>query len=264
MIRSGLVSVTFRKLPPTEVVALAAGAGLEAIEWGGDAHVPPEDLAAADRIGRMTRDAGLAVASYGSYYRLGDQQEAPARAVLAAASALGAPVVRVWAGRLASRKADADFRQRVIHEARRMGDQAADLGLVLACEFHGGTLTDTNVSARRLMEEINHPRVQTYWQPPVGATVEYCLAGLEAVGPWLCNLHVFHWLAEPKARLALAEGEQVWRQYLAKAASTGKDLHAMLEFVRDDSAEAFAEDARTLKRWLAELNAGPNVAPTRS
>ncbi len=40
-IRAGLCSVTFRALPPERIVALAAAAGLDVIEWGGDVHVPP-------------------------------------------------------------------------------------------------------------------------------------------------------------------------------------------------------------------------------
>ena len=71
MLKSGLVSVSFRSLPPEEIVRLAAGCGLGAIEWGGDVHVPPGDIANAARVGEMTRAAGLAVSSYGSYYRLG-------------------------------------------------------------------------------------------------------------------------------------------------------------------------------------------------
>ena len=61
--------MTLRQLPVEEVVAVAASAGLAAIEWGADVHVPPGDEAAAERgpVGRAS--AGVAVASYGSYYR---------------------------------------------------------------------------------------------------------------------------------------------------------------------------------------------------
>ena len=45
MIRPGLCSVTFRALDVPAVVRLAAEAGLERIEWAGDVHVPPGDLA---------------------------------------------------------------------------------------------------------------------------------------------------------------------------------------------------------------------------
>ncbi len=43
MISPGLVSVTYRALPPAEIIALTAAAGLKGIEWAGDVHVPPND-----------------------------------------------------------------------------------------------------------------------------------------------------------------------------------------------------------------------------
>ena len=77
MIRPGLCSVTLRALEPSAVVELAAAAGLEAIEWGGDVHVPPGDVDRAGQVRTLTEGAGLAVASYGSYLRC----EGPAAAV---------------------------------------------------------------------------------------------------------------------------------------------------------------------------------------
>ena len=251
MIHPGLVSVTFRKLSPPEIIDLATKASLEAIEWGGDIHVPPTDADAARRVGQMTRDAGLAVAAYGSYYRVSHEPET-ADAVLRTAHAVGAPIVRIWAGRLGSQKADPAYRKTVIEDSRRVAAMARDLNLTLAYEFHGGTLTDTHESARRLLEEVDRPNMKTYWQPPVGATPESCLAGLDAISPWLCNVHVFHWLAEPKTRLPLVQGVPLWHQYFAKIRTVARDLNALLEFVADDSLEAFAEDARTLKTLLQE------------
>ena len=67
----GLVSVTYRRLPAEAVVRLAKDAGLACIEWGSDVHVPETDPAGARRVGEFTRAAGLSVASYGTYYRLG-------------------------------------------------------------------------------------------------------------------------------------------------------------------------------------------------
>ncbi|MEL7086971.1 MAG: hypothetical protein AAGL98_00775 [Planctomycetota bacterium] len=67
MILPGLVSVTFRKLTPTQICELAADAGLQGIEWGGDVHVPAGDVGAAKAVAALTRARGLAVAAYGSY-----------------------------------------------------------------------------------------------------------------------------------------------------------------------------------------------------
>src|SRR5689334_25420235 len=94
----GVCSVTLRACSIDDVVAVAAGAGLECIEWGGDVHVPPGDLAAARHARQTTLAAGLRVASYGSYWRCsGDFGP-----VLATARELGAPRVRIWAGETGS------------------------------------------------------------------------------------------------------------------------------------------------------------------
>ena len=63
MISSGLVSVTFRKLSPAEIVDLVRQAGLNCIEWGGDIHVPHGDCVRAREVRQRTLAAGLTVAA---------------------------------------------------------------------------------------------------------------------------------------------------------------------------------------------------------
>ena len=255
MFQSGLVSITFRKLPPAEIVQLVSKAGLESIEWGGDIHVPHGDTKAAKEVRSLTEDAGLTVAAYGSYYRIGYSEEdgLPYERVLEAALALGAPLVRVWAGNKGSTDVDIDFRKRVVNESRRIAEISAAAGVVVAYEFHGGTLTDTIASARSLLEEVAHPNVKTLWQPNDPPDTDERLAGLLQVLPWLTNLHIFQWepaVAGGNDKRPLAEGERAWNEYLALAATTGRDHCALLEFVQDDEPEAFLRDARTLKKWL--------------
>ena len=253
MIRSGLVSITFRALSPREIVSLVSRAELAGIEWGGDVHVPQGDLRQARRVRRMTREAGLEVASYGSYYRVGVDGMGPFEPVVDTAAELGAPVIRVWAGDRASADVDTAYRARVVHESRRVADLAGREGVAVAYEFHPRTLTDTNESARALLEDVAHDNVGSYWQPPPGASVPVNLAGLEAVLPWLRHLHVFTWHGVTGERLPLADGEDGWMQYLRQAASTGRSHYALIEFVRGDAPEPFLRDAATLRGWLSLL-----------
>jgi len=250
MIHSGLVSITFRQLSPREIVGLVARAGLEGIEWGGDVHVPHGDLRRAREVRRMTQEAGLEIAAYGSYYRVEHEDPSPFEPVLATAVELGAPAVRVWAGTRGSVEADAAYRAEVVALSCHIVDVAASAGVTVAYEFHAGTLTDTNRSARNLLEAVAHDNVKSYWQPPRGSEVAYNLDGLDAVLPWLLHAHVFSWGAAGE-RLPLADGEAGWMQYLRKIASSGRDHFAMLEFVQDDAPESFVRDAATLKQWLA-------------
>lgn len=250
MIHSGLVSVTFRKLSPREIVDLVAQVGLEGIEWGGDIHVPHGDLTQAREVRDMTLDAGRRVAAYGSYYRVGHEEPVAFETVLETAVELQAPVIRVWAGERGSDTADEHYRHLVVSASRRIAALAEAAGVTVAYEFHGHTLTDTHESTLQLLQEVARDNVMTYWQPHTEATIEHCEVGLRAILPYLSNVHVHHWDAATHTQLPLADGEQAWCRYLRVVATTGRDHFAMLEFVKDGEPAQFLRDAETLKTWL--------------
>ena len=249
MFQPGLVSITFRRRTPAQIVRLAARAGLRAIEWGGDVHVPHGDHETARTVRALTERAQLEVVAYGSYYRVGhSQSEGLAFTdVLRTAVELGAPVVRVWAGNRNGEDADAQYRRTIIEESRRLCELAAREGVLVAYEFHRGTLTNSAASARELLEAVRHPQLRTLWQPPVGASTAEAAQGLRLLLPWLSHLHVFQW--NETQRRPLAEGRAAWREYLAIAGSSGRPCPALLEFVRDDDVAALFEDAATLRSW---------------
>jgi sugar phosphate isomerase/epimerase len=253
MIRSGLVSVTFRRLRPAEIVRLVHQAHLECIEWGGDVHVPHGDISAAREVARMTADAGLSVAAYGSYYRVGETDPDEFARVLETACVLGAPTLRVWAGKRASRDADMPYRARVVADARRIADVAvaAQPALTISFEYHGQTLTDTLESALALLDEVQHPAMRSYWQPPVGMHTDEAVTGLRTLLPWLTHVHVFQWWPTQE-RHPLASGEDAWLQYLRVVQQAVGEHSALLEFVKDDDPGQFLQDALTLRRWLSK------------
>lgn len=253
--KAGLVSVSFRKLSPSEIVALCVQSGLEAIEWGGDIHVPPGGERSASEVGELTRSAGLSVAAYGSYYRLASPDGPDFSSVLASAVALGAPVIRVWAGNRGSAESGIAEKQAVAEDALRCADLAASRNIRLAYEFHQGTLTDTTESARELLDATAHPFIKTLWQPPHGLSLEDCLASLRAVLPRLEHVHVFHWWPDPSCRLPLADGRDRWTAYLEELRANSKDCALLLEFVRGDDPACLAEDAKTLR----EITAGAST-----
>ena len=238
----GLVSVTFRALSAFEVVDLAASTGMRAIEWGGDVHVPVGDSRAAASVAARCADAGIAVAAYGSYYRASGEFEP----VLETAVSLGAPLIRVWAG--SSGSASAPF-ESVAADLRRVASVAASAGVEIAVEYHANTVTDTLSSALALFAEV--PALRPYWQPPIGVSSADARAAVAALLPRLVTAHVFSW-GPTGERLPLAAGAYLWRPILASLAASPGDRYALLEFVRDDSPAAFAEDAATLHTWLSQ------------
>ncbi len=249
--KPGLVSVTFRKLSPGEIIALCLEAGLSGIEWGGDIHVPHGDLAKAREVGDLTLSAGLSVAAYGSYFRLASEKTPTFSDVLATAKAVGAPLIRIWAGDRGSAVADEAYWRSLTSEALRCADLAGAEQIALAYEFHGGTLTDAPQSALRLLEATRHPFIKALWQPPVGYTTDEALESLRAVLPWLHHVHVFHWWPDASHRLPLAEGRDRWAAYLREIQSVHPGADLLMEFVRGDDPEAFFEDAAVLRGLCA-------------
>lgn len=238
---TSITSVTFRRRPVAEIAALARSAGLDAVEWGGDLHIPPGDRAAARTALRCCRENGLGISAYGSYYRAQEGEDfAP---VLETALWLEAPVIRVWAGRQGSAEISPAQRAALADRLARAVEMAGRQGCVVATEYHAGTLTDTLASARALLTAV--PGLRTFWQPPVGLPERENLLALQTLGPWLENLHVFNWDAEAR-RLPLAAGAAAWQRYLAAAERCGRPRYATLEFVRQDSETQLLQDAAVL------------------
>ncbi len=253
MLRPGLVSITYRALSPREIVNACVDAKLEGIEWGGDVHVMPDDLNNARAVGTMTRDVGLEVAAYGSYYRC---DGAPFEPIIETALALGAPLIRVWAGVTDASDADESDWSRVSDELARISAIARAAEVQVATEFHGGTLTARGQSARRLMENTNS---RTLWQPlrrgdDFDLCVEENLDELRAVVPWLSNVHVYEWADDAngkRQRLSL-EGSKQWPRYVEELRAIGGSRWLLLEFVPDDNPAILSREAAALRAWIGE------------
>lgn len=251
MFRIGLCSVTFRHLTVEEVIAVSQDARIQGIEWGGDIHVPHGAVDEAAAVAEKTHAAGLEVAAYGSYYRLGHEQEpGQFEAILQTAKALQAPSIRVWAGIYGSQDIDQQGRAQVVADARRIADKADEHDMAIHLEYHRNTLTDTPESTVQLLTEINHPNVSTYWQPAVGETVEHRLESIRMVKPWLRNIHVLHWNVAD--RLAFSEGTADWEKYLQALQSTEQDRYLLMEFVKDDDVKQLQTDVQSLRSLLDE------------
>lgn len=260
MIRSGLVSVTFRQLVPEQVIALVAQADLCAIEWNGNVHVPHGDTAQARSVSRMTMAEGLSVSTYGSYYRAGHPESALGKsekpvtfeAVVETAVELGAPKIRVWAGTQGTDTANSEYHQLVLEDTQRIADIAQSAGIKIVYEYHGNTLTDTDIAAKTLLETVDHQAVGSFWQPRRTGTIENDLAGIDAVQRWLSDIHVFSWHPTTGERLPLEDRSNDWQMYLRQLNQIPGDRFALLEFVQDDEPDNFLRDAEVLKSWLEE------------
>lgn len=257
MIRPGLASVSFRKLPARRILELLTEtAELKAIEWGGDVHVPPGALQLARELRLMAADLEIESVSYGSYYRAGETGNSSFQAVIDTALELGAANIRIWAGNKASAGADKSDRRRVIEDVLKIAAAARQNGLAISFEYHGGTLADSGGAVERLLTEINCENVFSYWQPRLELSPEEnCrelrhLAGMNK----LTNIHVYHWekTAGSFEQLPLVNGFAEWTEYFNIIARSPITRYALLEFIRHDSAEQFLEDAGVLAEILKQ------------
>jgi len=234
----GLCSVTLRNSSIADVAEVAAEAGLAGVEWGTDVHV--RDDASAEEARDATLSAGLEVLSLGSYYRAGSFADFDA--VVHLAARLDAPRIRVWAGERGSAESDGDGWAAVVRDTRRTAAIAADHGLKIAFEYHGGTLTDTPDSALRLLQDVDRDNVGTYWQPAVGLSDQAALASLRQVLPFVSGVHCFSWWPAQE-RLALSARKQLWHAAADVLREAGRPVDIMLEFVADDLPENVSHDA---------------------
>lgn len=244
----GLCSVTFRDLSVEEVISIARRAELECIEWESRKHVKAGELAEAKRVGKLTREAGLKVSSYGTYYQVGSNGNF--EEIIETAAALQTDMIRVWAGGKSSAEADEQWFEVVVKDAERLADLAVKSDLSLSFEYHSGTLTDTSESARRLMDAVDKSNVYLYWQPGETLTTEERVESLAFLSPYVSNVHVFHW-QDYMNRFELSEGRGSWDRYItAIEKSTNNAHHYLLEFVKNDDPKQLIKDAKVLKSLI--------------
>lgn len=249
--QAGLVSVSFRKNTVEEVVKAAAAAGLTAIEWGGDIHVPHGDLAAAKKAAVLCEEAGIAIPEYGSYYIIGKSEPGDFEKVVATARALGTDMIRVWPGMmLKTAELTQEGYAAMVADAQRICDAAPEFRIALEC--HPMSLTEDYRMALKFLEDVGRENLKMFWQPCQYHDLAYNLEAIQALLPYIQSVHVFNWTANKDNpmpnRFPLAQGEESWRAYLELLGA--KELSYMLEFMPDDSIDTLPREAAVLQGWL--------------
>jgi sugar phosphate isomerase/epimerase len=255
-LKPGLLSVTFRQLSASEIIETVAEAGLQGIEWGGDIHVPPGDTANAERIGRQTREAGLQVSAYGSYYDFGDVLPTPnpntpeITAVIDCAEALGTRTIRIWPGKIGSAEASEDWFAAVVARTQEFADLAHQRGISLGFEYHSNSLTDTAASTQRLLAAIQRDTVSTFWQTNRGGAFIEELDSIRSLKSQITNLHCHHLIANQQPPFGLLEeGHTEWMAFLKELQTANRSHWISIEFVKDGTLDSFRSDASTLLEW---------------
>ncbi len=247
MIKMGIVSVSFRKKSVEEVIDIVKKAGLSVIEWGSDVHVPQGEVELANEVREKTLAAGLEIPSYGSYYHLGSNGDfAP---FIESAKALGAPNIRVWAGKIASAVISDEDRANIVADARRVCDMAAKEGITISVEYHNDSMTDSADADIAFLNMVDHDNFYTYWQQPLELTDDEQLPELKKVVNYgrLKNAHAFQYRRNAEGGLEkLPLNGELWADYVKAIATHPGDHCVLIEFVSGYTDEEFFADAKTL------------------
>ena len=241
----GLVSVSFRKHSPEEIVKAVRSAGLTCIEWGSDIHAPCRDTDRLREIARLQEEYGITCSSYGTYFRLGVTPLSELPDYIAAAKILGTNILRLWGGTKKGGDMTPEELESFIDTCRRAAAMAEEAGVILCLECHMLSVTETPDCAVALMEAVNSPAFRMYWQPFQWLDTEGSLSVARAIAPYAEHIHVFNW--HGSAKYPLAEATEDWKRYLA-VFSTPRTL--LLEFMPDDRIESLPTEAEALRRII--------------
>lgn len=162
--RIAFCSISALDRPLAAAAELARGAGLDAIEVTAHRpHLDPEaGIEAAREAGRAVRAAGVEPITYGSYLgRFGRITAAHAERDAAVASALGAPLLRVWAEPLVEGQTDP---APTVALLRAAADAARADGTTVVIERHIGSFADTPERIDALLDAIDRPNLALNYQ----------------------------------------------------------------------------------------------------
>lgn len=245
----GLVSVSFRGLSPKEIIELCRQNGLYAIEWGSDVHLPVRDIKKAEKISKECKAFGIDPFAYGSYYRL-SERTVDFSDYLNTAAALGAKVIRIWAGTKSPKDTSKEEYFRLVDEAGEIADLSKSFGITVATECHVGTMTENYTDTLRFLNDVGQENFRTYWQPNQFKSFEENIEAAKALSPFTVGIHVFNW--DDRRRYPLCEGHEQWNEYLNIFKCS--DIPLMLEFMHDDRPESLPSTAQTLKDFIEGVN----------
>ncbi|GMA27276.1 sugar phosphate isomerase [Arenivirga flava] len=235
--RSGLSAEGLGDHRTGDILALAERAGLQSIEWSGDAQSLSGDRRRAAELGSRTRDAGLVVGGYRTPYRVGiDEQD---DALVDEALALGARRIRVRAGLIGAGEADEATWRFVIRALRGLAARASDVGIGVGIGMYPDSLADCVETASLLVERVGEPTVRLYWSPPRFEPAGTALRGLYASLPLVCAVE-----APVAGREPLAERSALWERALRLV--DGDDIDVLLQADCAIASDPLVRDAAYL------------------
>ena len=243
----GLVSVSFRKHSPKEILEEMKKSGLSYVEWGSDVHAPCDDLEKLNEIAKLQKEYDIECSSYGTYFRLGETPIEELDNYIKAAKILGTDILRLWCETKSGKDMTETEKNELLQLCRNAARIAEDNRVTLCMECHKKTFTEIPDDALWLMREVDSQHFRMYWQPFQWKTPEENRENAKKIAPYAEYIHVFNWKGDKKLPLADAVGE--WREYLSRFSAP---LTLLLEFMPNGTLEELKNEAAALKNIVGE------------
>jgi len=222
-----------------DLLEAIAGAGFGAIEvWQN--HVATLGERAVCGLAEKGRKLGLTfpvIGMYPAFHLTGrERQEELARfkTMFGAARTLGAGVIKMFAGRIASADITArqwDLSVGFVRDVLRSAGEE----MLFTVETHARTLADSPRSALRFIEAVGSERLKVCWQPYDFTDTEGAIRDFDALSEHVVHLHV---QGRAGGEMALLEESDIdWRRVLSHIFASGFDGLLSIEFTRGSVVE---------------------------
>ena len=264
---AGICSIIWKeKLDIFEVIRTAARVGAAGIEvWGQPPHIPdPTELDDVARVREAMQAAGLEAPQFGSYARAGvDGFIEMLTTDLKVTATLRAPACRIWPGTADSEDTPPEAWARITADLKEACRIAADMGLLITLERHGGTVTNSLWGCRRVIDEVDDASLWINYQIGVRGDEDTIAEEIRSLAPYILNVHATNHTFDDDGQrvwMSLAEGDVDWAALIAELdANAIDDAFVEVEFARRGTGEisieeteaAVAEDIAVLKQRMA-------------
>ncbi len=269
--RVGVCSIAFKERSAAGALRAIAAAGADSVElWGQPPHLPyPVDEAWCADLREQASGLGLSFCALGSYYCPGrhpcyDGHPVTQENQLAAARALGAPIVRIWPGSAAHDATEPAERERLYAEIRDLADAAGDVDILVVLERHVGSLTEGWDAPLTVLAEVDHANValnyQVVYPAPSDELATRAVPDYRRLLPHSRHAHLQNYVAtagERPPRTLIADGVVDYGELGAAARESGYDGAFMIEFPADERGgmgvdEAIRADVAGVRRLLSQ------------
>ena len=243
--RIGFTSTTFKKKSIEQIISIARKAGVEYIEWGENYHInTPED---AKKAKALCDEEKIKICSYGSYYRVGSNDDTARKRICKIASIMGAESIRVWLGRKNSEETSNEEYLNLLADAKALCAEAEKYGLIICPECHDHTYNNNTDAFLKFAKELGRTNFATYYQSRY-FRFEYDLDRIERTYNYIKDVHISFSEVRREQRFRKRNSKYL-PTILEKLKEKGFGGIVMIEFTAFSSEKCFIGDVKKLRKF---------------